>query len=86
MDGEKEVSILGGRHQGRARVERVDSFSGHAGHSELLAYFERIGGPKRNVWLVHGERDRAEVLRDALVKRHPGVVEVARAGETVEFG
>ncbi len=84
MDGEKEVPILGGRHQVRAHIEQIDSFSGHAGHSELLGYFDRIGGPKRNVWLVHGERDRAEVLRDALVKRHPGSIEIGQPGVTVE--
>jgi len=84
-DGEKEVPILGDRHKVRAHVESVDSFSGHAGHSELLAYFDRIGGPKRNVWLVHGERERAEILRQALIKRHPGSVDVAVVGEVVEF-
>ena len=85
MDGEKEVPILGERHKVKAHIEQIDSFSGHAGHSELLGYFDRIGGRKERVWLVHGEHDRAEILRDALIDRHPGPVEIGETGVSVEF-
>ncbi len=84
-DGEKEVPILGGRYKVRAKIESIDSFSGHADHSELLDYFDRTTGPKNRVWLVHGEPDKAEALRAALQPRHPNPVEVAVLGEVVEF-
>jgi metallo-beta-lactamase family protein len=84
-DGQKEVPILGGRFKVRAQIEAIDSFSGHADHSELLDYFGRITGPKSRVWLVHGESEPGEILRQALVERHSAVVEVARLGEEVEF-
>jgi len=84
-DGEKEVPILGGRYKVRAKIESIDSFSGHADHSELLDYFDRTTGPKNRVWLVHGEPDSAEALREALQQRHSNPVEVAKLGETVEF-
>lgn len=84
-DHEREVPILGGRYKVRAKVEIVDSFSGHADHSELLEYFSRMTGPKSRVWLVHGEPDSAVKLRDALTSMHDGVVEVADLGGEVEF-
>jgi metallo-beta-lactamase family protein len=84
-DGEKEVPILGGRFKVRAHVDAIDSFSGHADHSELLDYFDRTTGPKSRVWLVHGETGPAENLRQALAARHDGLVEVARLGDEVEF-
>ncbi len=84
-DGEREVPILGGRYKVRAKIEIVDSFSGHADHSELLGYFERTTGSKTRVWLVHGEPANAAILRDALQERHHGPVEVAGLGTTVEF-
>ena len=58
-DDEREVPILGERYKVRAKIEIIDSFSGHADHSELLDYFERITGPKERVWLVHGEPENA---------------------------
>ncbi len=84
-DGEKEVPILGDRYQVRAKIEAIDSFSGHADHSELLEYFDRITGPKQRVWLVHGEPEPAAILREALAARHNGSIEVAELGQEVEF-
>ena len=85
-DGAPEVAILGGRYRVRAKIEAIDSFSGHADHSELLDYFDRTTGPKERVWLVHGEAVPAEALHQALVQRHRGgAIEIAKLGKTVEF-
>ncbi len=84
-DGEREVPILGGRYKVRARVEIIDSFSGHADHSELLDYFQRMTGPRSRVWLVHGEADSAAKLRDALQPLHDGSIEIAELGREVIF-
>jgi metallo-beta-lactamase family protein len=84
-DGEREVPILGDRYKVRAKIEIIDSFSGHADHSELLAYFERMTGPKQRVWLVHGESDSAANLREGLMAVHDGSIEVAELGVEVEF-
>jgi metallo-beta-lactamase family protein len=85
-DGERTVPILGGHFKVRAKIEAVDSFSGHADHSELLDYFDRTTGPKHRVWLVHGDQEPAHALQRALKeKNHGGTVEIAALGETVEF-
>ena len=84
-DGEKEVPILGGRYKVRAKIEAIDSFSGHADHSELLDYFDRTTGPKKRVWLVHGEPQSSDALREALQDRHDAPVEVAKLGEETSF-
>lgn len=84
-DGEPEVPILGERYRVRAKIQAIDSFSGHADHSELLDWYSRITGPKQRVWLVHGEPDHAESLRAALVESFQANVNVARLGQSVEF-
>jgi metallo-beta-lactamase family protein len=81
-----EVNIFGEPFKLRAQVEILDSFSGHADHSELLDYFDGTGGPKEKVWLVHGEPERSKALAAALRERHPGGdVSVAEWKQTVEF-
>lgn len=82
-DGERDVPILGGRYEVRAKIEAVDSFSGHADHSELLDYFDRTTGPKTKVWLVHGETERSQILRDAIAARHSGEVTLGVLGTEV---
>ena len=84
-EGHTKVKILGGEYQVKAQVEIMDSFSGHADHSELLDYFHKMSGSKAKTWLVHGEEDRSEILKDALLKEHDGEVTVGKLGETVEF-
>ena len=84
-EGQKKVRILGGEYHVRAKVEIMDSFSGHADHSELLDYFTAITGAKSKTWLVHGEAERSVVLKQALDAVHDGEVNLGVLGETVEF-
>ncbi|MEM9283506.1 MAG: MBL fold metallo-hydrolase [Verrucomicrobiota bacterium] len=80
-----EVPILGSDFKLRADVQILDSFSGHADQSELLAYFEATGGRKDHVYLVHGESEQSEALQKVLSERHSGRVEVAKWRSTVEI-
>lgn len=80
-----EVPILGDKFNVRADVRILDSFSGHADQSELLEYFERIGGSKEKVFLVHGEPSQSQALCEALRARHTGEINVAQWKSTVEL-
>jgi metallo-beta-lactamase family protein len=84
-NGDEKIRIFGDEFKLLANVETMDSFSGHADHSELMDYFESIKGPKEKVWLVHGEKTRSEALCDALREVHGEQVEVAELGTEVEF-
>ncbi|MGC6467273.1 MAG: MBL fold metallo-hydrolase RNA specificity domain-containing protein [Akkermansiaceae bacterium] len=84
-EGDEKVKIFGSEYKLRANVEIMDSFSGHADHSELLDYFGRIKGAKKKVWLVHGETGRSQALCEALKEIHDGEVSVAELGREVEF-
>ncbi|GAA5483420.1 MBL fold metallo-hydrolase [Haloferula sargassicola] len=84
-DGREEVNIFGKKHQVRAAVEAIDSFSGHADHSELMDYFHATTGSKSKVWLVHGEPEKSRALCDALRSEHGGEIGVGLLGETVVF-
>ena len=70
-EGHPEVNIFGDPVPVRARIEMLDSFSGHADHSELIEYFHRITGPKKDIYLVHGERLRSIALQSALQEEYP---------------
>jgi metallo-beta-lactamase family protein len=83
-DGVKQVNILGDPFHVNAHVDIVDSFSGHADHSELVDYFNRIQGSKTHTWLIHGETDGAQALRSSLLETSKDVA-VAKLGEEVEF-
>jgi metallo-beta-lactamase family protein len=83
-DGAKDVNILGDTFHVKAHIEIIDSFSGHADHSELVDYYNRITGPKTQTWLVHGELESAECLEAALNKEGASV-SVGELGKEIEF-
>ncbi|MDF1753131.1 MAG: MBL fold metallo-hydrolase [Verrucomicrobiales bacterium] len=82
---EKKVNILGDSFRVRANIEILDSFSGHADRSELIDYFDAMGGKKENVFLVHGEPEQSEAMAKTLSGRHQGRIEVAKWKSTVEI-
>jgi metallo-beta-lactamase family protein len=84
-EGWDKVKIFGEEYEVKAAIEIVDSFSGHADHSELMDYFSNTTGPKKKVWLVHGETSRAEALQEALREKHDGEISVGELGKTVLF-
>lgn len=58
VEGEREVNILGMRHEVRARVTVMNGFSAHADRDELLAALTPIAGSCGTLFLVHGEDDQ----------------------------
>ena len=68
-----------------AKIETLDSFSGHADHSELLAYYSRMTGRKEQTWLVHGEPERSEAFKIGLRDTFKANAHVATLGQTVEW-
>jgi len=67
----EKVKIFGDEYRLRAQVETMDSFSGHADHSELIDYFKAMSG--------------SEAMCDALKEVHDGEVSVAELGAEVTF-
>lgn len=83
--GQKEVPILGDRFAVKADIQILDSFSGHADRSELLHYFDAMGGRKERVFLVHGEKEQSHALCETLRERHKGQISVPAWKSTVEI-
>lgn len=79
--GYDDVNILGGRYSVKAPIEILDSFSGHADHSELLDYFYNTGGKKDQVFIIHGEPERSIALQKALDSYHDARYERPIMGE-----
>lgn len=70
MNGAKEVSIFGQRHEVHASIKSIRSMSAH-GDFEDLSQFLAHQDPKkvRQLFLVHGEYEVQEGFRDRLVKK-----------------
>jgi metallo-beta-lactamase family protein len=60
------VRILGQDRKVRAEVRRIEAFSGHADHDDLVNWVAPQAHRLKGVFLVHGEVDRMQMLADGL--------------------
>lgn len=85
LRGDEEVSIFGVLHQVKAKIERIEAFSGHADYKEMGEFLncqktEEI----KKTFLVHGDIEAAETYKKYLLSigyDHVDVPEVRQAYE-----
>ena len=70
LDGVKRVKIMGEDVSIKAKLFKLDGFSAHADHNQILDWMENITVPKpANVFVVHGEAPSAGALLEAIETR-----------------
>jgi metallo-beta-lactamase family protein len=83
-DGAHEVKIFGEIVPVRAQVAALEQFSDHADVDELLEWLETFEKTPQSTYIVHGEPDAAEALRQEIIKELDWTAETARYMEKVE--
>ncbi|MCJ7580721.1 MAG: MBL fold metallo-hydrolase [Candidatus Aminicenantes bacterium] len=76
VDGREEVRIHGKTYKVKARIGKIDGFSAHADHNGLLKWLDGLSAPPKKIFLVHGEMDAAEFLKNDIVKKKGWKVEI----------
>ena len=71
LAGKSPVNIFGEPHEVRARVAKLDAFSGHADKHELRAYVQALTGNIRKIFVIHGEESQALAFGETLRKLQP---------------
>ena len=85
VDKWEEVKIFGEIHKRNAEVALLNSFSAHADGNELLKYISRFDKRElQQIFLVHGELERAQALQAGLKQGGFKSVEIPVRGEKVE--
>jgi metallo-beta-lactamase family protein len=86
MNNENPVNIFGEPVEVRAKIARVDAFSGHADRTELSQYVRNLSGRLAKVTVIHGEEDQSFAFSQTLKELLPGAqITVPERLETMEF-
>jgi len=64
--GRSPVNIFGEPYAIRARVAKIDAFSGHADRNELSAYVKSLSGHIKRTFVVHGEEEQSLAFKETL--------------------
>ena len=80
------IKIFGDEYTVNAKIRILNSFSAHADKNELLDYFGLFDKKiLKKVFLVHGEIDQQEILKDSLRDHYITNVDIPVRGEIAEI-
>lgn len=68
VDGAKTVKIFGEEVAVNARVEYIEGYSGHADQEGLMNFIYAFTKRPKHIFLVHGEEDSENALRDKIME------------------
>lgn len=60
--GEKRVRLLGLEVDVNAKVESIDSFSGHADYKELIQWLKNFSPKPKKIFITHGEEEQSKAF------------------------
>ena len=66
VEGAKKVKIFGEEIAINARIEYIEGYSGHADQTWLLNFIYSFTNPPKHVFLVHGEPEGQEILKQKI--------------------
>ena len=83
IDGAKKVKIFGEEIAVNARIEYIEGYSGHADQEWLLNFvYSFTNKQPKHIFLVHGEKESQEALKQEIEKNAEIKVTIPSFGET----
>ena len=85
VNGAKKVKVFGEEIAVNARIEYLDGYSGHADQDGLMNFIYSFIKKPKQIFLVHGEDDSQQVLKNKIEDETHLPVIIAQFGETYEL-
>lgn len=82
VEGEKKVKIFGEEIAVNARIEYIEGYSGHADQEWLLNFIYSFINKPKHIFLVHGEQEGQEILKDKIIENVGIDVTIPDYGQT----
>lgn len=82
VDGADRVKIFGEEFAVNARIEYIEGYSGHADQEWLLNFVYSFYDKPKHIFLVHGEEEAQEVLKEKILETTSIPVTIPDFGET----
>ena len=85
VEGEKRVKIFGEEIAVNARIEYIEGYSGHADQEWLMNFVYSFLTKPKHIFLVHGEPEGQEVLKQKIEETTNIGVTIPSLGETYDL-
>ena len=84
VNGAKKVTIFGEEIAVNARIEYIEGYSGHADQEWLMNFIYSFISKPKHIFLVHGEEESQNVLKNKILEETGIGVSIPEYGETYE--
>ena len=84
VNGAKKVTIFGEEIAVNARVEYIEGYSGHADQEWLMNFIYSFITKPKHIFLVHGEEESQDVLKNKILEETGIGVSIPEYGETYD--
>jgi metallo-beta-lactamase family protein len=86
VDKEPIIKIFGESHSLRAQVVKLNAFSAHADHDELLSYIGHFDRNRlQNIFVLHGEITQSQALAAGIGSLGFNTIRIPAYGEIIEL-
>ena len=85
VNGAKKVKIFGEEIAVNARIEYIEGYSGHADQEWLMNFIYSFITKPKHIFLVHGEEESQDVLKQKIINETGIDVLIPEFGETYEL-
>lgn len=85
LEGISSIQIMGEEIKVRAKVEKLNGLSAHADMIGLLDWLKNFKKKPKKIYLVHGEKEAQEFLKEKIVNELKIETDIAEPYETVEI-
>ena len=85
VNGAKKVKIFGEEIAVNARIEYIEGYSGHADQNGLMNFIYSFIKKPKHIFIIHGEEESENVLRDKIETETGLRVSTPEFGETYEL-
>ena len=85
VNGAKKVKIFGEEMAVNAQIEYIEGYSGHADQEGLLNYIYSFIKKPKHIFLIHGEPESQDVLKNKIIETTNLPVTIPSFGETYEI-
>ena len=85
VNGAEKVKIFGEEITVRARIEYIEGYSGHADQEWLMNFIYSFMQKPKHIFLVHGEEEAQEVLKNKIIEEAGIGVTIPEWGETYDL-
>ena len=85
VERQPRVRIFGEEYALKAEVEVINTFSAHADRDDLIDYVDSLGKSLKRIYLVHGEDEQSQALKEELAGHGYTNVNLPEEGDEIEL-